>query len=118
MRKKFYFYFYIYIYIYLTFLSSETRYFTTMTRPHEANLFLLFLTKILNHSGISICRSQKGNSVNFQIDQSKMELTEWPVKVRQSISKLTDLRSVKNGMSIFSIFPITCGHYNTSDYNL
>ena len=27
-----------------------------------------------------ICQSQKGNSVNFEIDQSKRKLTEWTVK--------------------------------------
>ena len=36
-----------------------------------------------------ICRSQKGNSVNFEIDQSKGELTEWPVKKEISVSSKT-----------------------------
>ena len=36
-----------------------------------------------------IYRSQKGNSVNFEIDQSKRELTEWPVKKEISVLSKT-----------------------------
>ena len=38
---------------------------------------------------IYICRSQKGNSVNFEIDQSKRELTERPVKKEISVLSKT-----------------------------
>ena len=60
---------------------------------------------------MSICRSQKGNSVNFKIDQSKRELAEWLVKQEISVSCKTVIFDI-------SILSITCGQYNTSDYNI